>query len=353
MAKKCSSNKGSSADKTTKSKRIKLKKIQKMKIQKKSSESLANNATQKHNESLKKKNYSEGEIKIIKGNMNNYAKKLSNMHFNTYSKDIMNDFFEDEPASNRKIISEEILNKYHLSKNDRRSCFTYLLDIASRNNINVKCCFSAMHLFDLFLVSYSEDTENVEKIQNFFNSKITNKLSKTKMMLFILCCFCIVCKYYNTSLLSVEELLNVEHAKDEVDYDDLVDLMETIFVYTEADIDSKNIHYYIELFKFHILEKMEQSTISKKFIQYFEDKTNFFSKRIIQDIEMVGHDSLNAFGIIIFTYELSKYILEERNVELDDYMKQWRESLWQPLEQTKINRLELIYEWLNNYVARH
>ena len=89
-------------------------------------------------------------------------------------------------------------------------------------------------------------------------------------MLFILCCFCIVCKYYNTSLLSVEELLNVEHAKDEVDYDDLVDLMETIFVYTEADIDSKNIHYYIELFKFHILEKMEQSTISKKFIQYFE-----------------------------------------------------------------------------------
>ena len=352
MTKRSSSGKQSSGSKRNKSVRIRKKLI---KFKKAHSGTLKNKATQKFKGSRIFDVKSNENMQLIKENVNNYSFKLSTNYLHTYAKEILNGILEEKSSSKRKIITENILKKFNLTKEQRKYVFRYLYEFTQMHRINIKCYFSALCIFDLFLINFAEDPLNEEEVcQTFFNSKKTNELSQTKVMLFALVCFSLACRYYNTSNISTEQLLEFKNAKNEVNSDDLIYLMDDIVLYTEADLGNRNIYYYIELFMFDLLQNMPKLTLNSKFLECFETNVIHYGARIVQDIKMNDiFDSIKAIAIIIFNYEFSKFICTENNPRLDNYMEQWKKNLIKIIGNSNLELIQSVIGWLNVHVSNY
>ena len=290
-------------------------------------------------------------IELIKENIKNYSTNLSKNHFEKYGIDILTNSLINESIINKSAITEETLYKYNLTKENRKNAFKYLLNFIEYHNINIKYYFSAALMFDLFLINYSKELDN--NCETFFFSKKTNELSGTKIILLLLCCFYITSKYYNKKIITVEHLLKFENAKDEFTYDNIIDLIDDIIIYTDINICNINIYYYIKIYMFDILMHLKGLTQNQKFLEDFENYTTYFSTRIIQDINIINiMDNIQALGIVIFSFKLSKYICAETDVNLDNYLKTWTENISNITNNYDINGLSNIIQWLNIYVSK-
>ena len=351
MTKRSLNEKKVKRNKNPKIKRIKFKfkKIQRCKIN--SSKNSTANITQKNRIIRNNKQELAVNIELIQNNMDNYSRKLISNYFEAYSKNIMNEFLVKESIENKKIINEGILNKYNITKGHRKSALKYLYNFIKYHKINIQCYFSAVSIFDLFLINYSEDENNDCKI--FFNSKATNIICETKIILFVLCCFYLTAKFYNTKVITINQLLQFENAKNEVNYDSLNELIDKIMVYTDVKIDEINIFNYIELYMVDILKRMKELTFNQKFLDNFKKYVIYFSARIVQDIDLLDIlQSIQALGIIIFSFEYSKFVSEENNEILDKYLRQWKDNLKNSIINYDVNKLEKIINWLNIYTSK-
>lgn len=79
---------------------------------------------------------------------------------------------------NKKSITEDILKKYNLTKEERKLPIRYLYNFIRCHNINIKCYFCSIYIFDLFLINYSEDDLNLENCPSFSNQKLPTKYRK-------------------------------------------------------------------------------------------------------------------------------------------------------------------------------
>ena len=181
--------------------------IKSLKTKKQSSKTLTTNDIQHHKDIIQNKDKPKINVEQIKLNNYKYSYKLTNIHFNLYAKNILNDNLEQESNVNRKVITEEILCKYNLTKENRKRALKYLYNFMKYHNINIKFYFSSVSLFDRFLINYVEDKSNEENCKIFFNSKAASVISETKIILLLLCCYYIVSKYFNTKLITVEQIL--------------------------------------------------------------------------------------------------------------------------------------------------
>lgn len=351
MSKRSLNDKKVNRNKNPKIKRIKFKfkKIQRCKIN--SSKNSTANITQKNKIIRNNKQDLSVNIELIQNNMNNYSSKLISSYFKAYSKNIMNDFLGKELIENKKIMNEGILNKYNITKEHRKSALKYLYNFIKYHKINIQCYFSAVSIFDLFLINYSEDKNN--DCKTFFNSKATNIICETKLFLFVLCCFYLAAKFYNTKVITINQLLQFENAKNEVNYESLLELIDNILVYTDVKIAEINIYNYIELYLVDILKRMKELTFNQKFLDNFQKYAIYFSTRIVQDIDLLNIlQSIQALGIIIFSFEYSKFICKENNEILDKYLRQWKDNLKNSIINYDVYKLEKIINWLNIFTSK-
>lgn len=285
-------------------------------------------------------------MELIHINLIKYSNGSLENHLKSYRRDNLCEALDKE--LNRKIITEEILNKYNLTNSHRKYAFKYLYNLTIENEMDIKCFFSALYIFDLFLVNYSENNLNKNNCQNFFKSKVTNEISKIKLIIFILCCLYNSLKYFTTNTIELNQFLQDENAKKEYTYENLINLSYDIIEYTYADICDINIYHFSELYLSKLWEKLGDSTNNEKFIKYFKGLVNYFSFRTIYNISLLEiFDSIKALGIIIFCYEKSKSLYKENNQKLDTSFLQWRENLRSLLINYDEKGLEKINNFLN------
>ena len=337
-------------------KRLKYKFIRKtLKNKKKSLKTLTTNDTHNYKDIIKNKDKLNINInfELIKKNNYKYSEKLANIHYDLYSKNILNDILQKESDINRKIITEKILNKYDLTKEHRKIAIKYLYNFMKYHNINVRSYFSSISLFDIFLINYSEDESNEENCKILFKSKATNTISETKIILFLLCCYYIVSKYFDTKRITVKQILQLENAKSETDYKDLIYLIEDIMIHSDLNMDFANIYNFIEIYMINIMKGIKELTNNQRFIESFEYYIFYFSTRIIQDIDVLKiYDSIQALGIILFSFEYSKFSSGENSEKLNSYIIKWRENFKNLSKNYNVNGLQSIINRLNIYVSK-
>ena len=310
---------------------------------------LENNDTQKK---IDERPLIKLNIVLIKNNLKEYTFELINRHFENYSERFLANILSQE-NENKKSITEDILKKYNLTKEERKLPIRYLYNFIRCHNINIKCYFCSIYIFDLFLINYSEDDLNLENCPSFFKSKISNQISETRTILLILCCFYIVAKFYNTKLITIDQLLLLENAKYEYTFDEMNDLINDIIMYTEANICDVNLYIFIELYLFGLRKRMKQISNDVAFIEQFENSAIHFSIRIVQDISVLHiSDSIKALAIILFSFEFTKHSLEKNNDQLNDCFKKWREDLTHSLINYDINGVLEVIQWLNSYMSK-
>ena len=343
--------------KSKKEKRFRYKLPKRAEISKK----LSNNETQKikSNRSKKPKIIKNDNktglninIELIRENMTKYSDKLVTIYFDAYSKNILNYFLmkESKEKENKKVINEEILNKYKLTKIHRKYALNYLLEFIKYHKFNIKCYFSTVKTFDLFLINYAEDNINC---QNLFISKKTNQLSETKLILLILCCFYLTLKYNNIKSITVVQLLQYNNAKEEANEEDLIKLIDDIMIYTDANIDDINVYNYIEIYMIDILQRMKLLTNNQKFLENFQKYSINFCIKLIKNIDVLNFpESLQALGILIVSFEFSKYISGENNIYLDSYLMHWKEYLENKISDYDESDLQKIVYLLNIYISK-
>ena len=358
MTKRSLNTKKKELKKNQKSKKYKFRFSKKSKIPKKNSsktltpKTLSTKMTQKHeNNSILPKEVNIN-IEDICENMNFYSGELMNSHFECYAADIVTNLLSKESNENNQVMTEKILNKYNITKKHRKSAFKFLLNSIKWEQVGIKCFFSTLSIFDLFLIKYSEDESNEEECKIFFNSKKTNEFSEKKLILFMFCCFYLSSKYYNTKFSSIEQILQFENMKDEVQIDDLIDLINDIMIYTDAIISNTNLYSYIEVFMIDIIKHMKNLTKNQKFLNYFQYYVCYFSTRLVQDLNQFNIlESIKALGIIIFSYDFCKFTFRENDKKLDAYLMEWKENLKYLMKNFDDNHLLYTIKCLNYYVS--
>ena len=309
------------------------------------------NETENNKDNINNKKEDIINFDQIKDNMNKYSDKLLTNYLQTYAKNIMNELLLKEFKENKEVINEAILNKYNLTKEHRKYSIKYLFNLIQTHNLNIKCYFSTISVFDLFLIKYSDNADN--NCKTFFNSKKTNKFSETKLFLFLLCCFYLVSKFYNISkVITIDHILEYENAKEEANYNDLIELIDNIMIYIDANISNISLYYYIEIYMIDIIKNMEELKHYPKFLENFKKYAFWFGIRIIQDLDLLDiSENIKALGIILFSFEYSKFQSEENSEIVDRCLSQWKENIKNVLINYDIKDLERIINWLNIYVS--
>ena len=353
MTKHSSKSKRKQTSKNKKCKRIKKNfSAKSSKSKKNSSKNLTANETQKHKIDSNVQKEANQNKELISQNMDLYSAELMNNHFETYANEIVTNLLLNESLENDQSMKEEILFKFNLTRKHRKSAFKFLLDSIKWEQIGLKCFFSTISLFDLFLVKYSEEENNEENCENFFKSKKTNEFSEKKLILFLFCCFYLVSKYYNTKFTSIEQILQFEQATNEANYDDLVHLIDDIMIYTEGKICNTNLYSFIEIFMIDILKHMRNLTKNEKFLKRFEYYVLYFSTRFVIELnDFSTLQSVQALGIIIFSYDYCKFTFGENEDYLDRYLMEWKQNLKYFIKNYDENQLYYILQWLNYYVS--
>ena len=280
---------------------------------------------------------------------NEYMDKLLNIYYDNYSDNFLYKSLE-KLNQNKKVVTEKILNKYGITEERRKYVLNYFMLFVEEHKISSKLYFLTVSLFDSFLINYSE-SNNDNKCRNLFLSKNSRQFSDTRLMLSIFCCYYITAKFYNTHLLTINDLLQYQNAKYEVTYDDLLNLIKDIISYTDCDIDILNIYSFIEIYLFQIKRCLKNSEWEdyQKFMDILEKSVSFLGAKIGRIIFLLNiEESIQALGLMIFCYQLCKLKYEintslDKNahnllINLKDFLMSYYGS----------NKLPIIIDWLND-----
>lgn len=292
------------------------------------------------------------DSELIKENMSKYSYKLSLNHLKLYSSQFLIDNLKDCSNQNKKIITEQILKKYNLTKEIRKNAIKYLYKFITYHKINTNCYFSSVWLFDTFLINYSEDEANANNCSTFFDSKTQNKFSLTKVYIFLFCCYYVSSHFFNIKIITIDQILAFENALNEFTYNDIYCLIEEIMTYTDLDIGLVNINNFIEIYMFDIMINFKEFTSNQLFLKNFEKYSSYFCVKIVQNLDLLSvKQNAQALGIIQFSLELSKLESNENNLRIDNYFNQWKKHFIQ--FDINFDRLgfESVITWLTNYVG--
>ena len=114
-----------------------------------------------------------------------------------------------------------------------------------------------------------------------------------------------------------------------------------------------NIYYFIEIYMFDILEHFIKIIINQKLLEEFQYYTLYFSTKIIQNINTLYiSDSIQALGIVLFSFNFSKYTSGENNYNLENYLNKWTEKITKLINNYDINGFKNVINWLQIYVSK-
>ena len=296
-----------------------------------------------------KTNSKEKASNIFEGIENEYMEKFLDIYYDTYSDNFLYKSLE-KLNQNKKVVTEEILSKYGISEERRKYVLNYFLLFIDEHKISSKLYFLTVSLFDSFLINYAESNNDI-KCHQLFLSKTTKEFSDTKLMLCIFCCYYIIAKYYNTNLLTIDDLLKYKNAKDEVTYDDLFYLIQDIIVYTDCNIDILNIYSFAEIYLFQIRRCLKDTEWDnyQQFMEILEKSVSFLGAKIGRKILLLNiEESIQALGLMIFCYQLCKFRYEV-STDLDKNVHNLLVNLKDCLmNYYGANKLPIIIDWLND-----
>ena len=102
-----------------------------------------------------KTNSTEKASNLFKEIENEYIDKLLNIYYDTYSDELLYKNLE-KLNQNKKVVTENILNKYGISEERRKYVLSYFSLFIEEHKISSKLYFLTVSLFDSFLINYSE-----------------------------------------------------------------------------------------------------------------------------------------------------------------------------------------------------
>ena len=278
---------------------------------------------------------------------NEYMDKLLNIHYDTYANSYLNNALE-RIKQNKKVLTEEILNKFGMTETIRKCVLNYFELFIETHKIKHKLYFFSVSLFDSFLINYSESNSD-DLCHQLLLSKKDNKFSTTKSMLLMFCCYYLIAKYSRTKLLTIDDLLKYPKATEEFTHMDLYRLIKQIISCTESD--TLNIYTFIELYLFQVKRCLKSFNWENypKFVEILEKSISFLGAKLGGEISLQKIEcSIQALGIIIFSYELCK-IKYEVNSNIDSYVNMFLVNLKDVLSSYYgENKLPTIIDWLNN-----
>ena len=302
----------------------------------------------------KSKNASQENQIEKESEFNYYNNSLFNV-FYTYSGDLLTKYFEQEnKPENLAQINEDILSKFGITKELRKFAFKYLLEVLKPYNIRGKLYFKTVSLFDSFLINYSKNHPK-ESCAQFLISKQDKVFSKTKLILFTLCCFFIINQNFNTQNFELRCLEKWDE-KDELTYDDLNELIYTILKEVDCYIDILGVFDFLSLFLFDLNKKLKTASNENAFIDIFNQSINNFSIKMVQDISLNDvMPSSQSFGIIMFSLEYTKFIIKQNflNDNINYVIEKWIKKVKNIFNNYKQNDVKRVIHWLNNYVNTH
>lgn len=286
---------------------------------------------------------------LFKDIENEYMDKLLNIYYDTYSDDLLYKKLE-RLNQNKKVVTENILNKYGISEERRRYALYYFSLFIDEHKISSKSYFLTVSLFDSFLINYSESNNDM-KCHKLFLSKNSKEFSDTKLILSIFCCYYLIAKYSYTNLLTIDDLLKYQNAKDEVTYDDLFYLIQDIIECTNCNIDILNIYSFIEIYLFQIRRCLKDGEWENypKFMEIFEKSISFFGAKLGRKILLLNiEESIQALGLMIFCYDLCKFkykVSKDLDKNVYNLLVNLKECL---MNYYGANKLPIIINWLND-----
>ena len=282
-----------------------------------------------------------------------YSKSLYNT-FEIYSSGLFEQLLKEESKTENIVrINEKILSNFDLTKDFRKYAFKYLAEILEQYQIPIKFYFKTVLVFDSFLVNYSKINENDKIIcMAFFKSKIDNKFSTTKLIVFTLCCFYIVNQIYNSRNFDLKCLVNWNN-KEEMTYEEINDLIYDILEVINCEINILGIYDFINLFIFDLNKRIKIISNENIFINCNNKNVNYLAMKIVQDISLNDIiPSTKALGIIMFSIEYSKFLTEKciQNEKINFLVENWLKNVKNLLVNYNYEDIKRVIQWLNNYI---
>ena len=285
---------------------------------------------------------------------NYYANSIYNV-FYTYSEELLSKYLKQENnEGNLPKMNEETLSKFGITKELRKYACKYLLEALSPYNIRGKLYFKTVSLFDSFLLKYSSNNTKASCSQ-FFLSEKSKIFSKTKLILFILCCFFIINQIFNTQNFALKCLEKWDE-ENELGYDKLNELVYTIVKVVDCNIDILGVYDYINLFLFDLNKKLKLITNENAFVDFFNQSVNIFSIKIGQDVSLCDvRPSAQSLGIVMFSLEYSKFMVHKnyQNDNVNFLVENWIKKVKNILINHRPEDVKRVIHWLNDYVNTH
>jgi hypothetical protein len=285
---------------------------------------------------------------------NYYIQSLDNV-FYTYSGELLAKYLEREKIKeNLAQTDEKILSKFNITKELRKFSFKYLLEVLKNYNIRGKLYFKTVSLFDYFLELYSKN-HSTEECSMFLLSKHNNHFSKSKLILFTLCCFFIINQNFNSQNFELRCLEKWDD-ENELNYEELNDLVYTILKEVDFYIDILDQYDFLNLFLFDLNKKLKIVTNDNTFINFFNQCVTNFSIKMTQDISLNDvMPSAQSFGVIMFSLEYSKFMMKQnfRNDNANFIVENWIKKVKNIFANNESNDIKRVIHWLNNYVNTH
>ena len=285
---------------------------------------------------------------------NYYANSISNV-FYIYSEESLKKYLMQETNNeNLAQIDTEIISKFGISKELRKYAFKYLLEVLKPYNIRGKLYFKTVSLFDSFLIKYSLNHTKAACSQFFLSNK-DKIFSKTKLILFVLCCYFIVNQTFNTQNFELKCLEKFDE-EGEMGYDKLNELIYTILKVVDCDIDILGVYDFFNLFLFDLNKKLKMIAKENGFIDFFNQSVNIFAIKIEQDISLSNIvPSAKSLGIIMFSLEYAKFMVNKnlQNDNVNFLIENWIKKVKNILINHKPEDVKRVIHWLNDYVNTH
>ena len=251
-------------------------------------------------------------------------------------------------------IDEKILKKFGITKELRKFSFKYLLEILKNYNIRGKLYFKTVSLFDYFLEIYSKN-HSTEECSMFLLSKHNNHFSKSKLILFTLCCFFIINQNFNSQNFELRCLEKWDD-ENELHLEELNDLVYTILKEVDFYIDILDQYDFLNLFLFDLNKKLKMIAKENGFIDFFNQSINIFAIKIEQDISLSNIvPSAKSLGIIMFSLEYAKFMVNKnlQNDNVNFLVENWIKKVKNILINHKPEDVKRVIHWLNDYVNTH
>ena len=335
------------AKKHEKSKKQKSKEQTELQIQKVETRNIVTSINLEQNHSPK----NENKDKIM-----DYYLKMTYNDFDNYSSCLFEKLLKHESKNENFVqINEEILSKFGLTKDLRKYALKYLSEILEQYNIPLKFYFKTLSVFDSFLINFTKNNNDNQKImKEFFISKKDNKFSTTKLIIFTLCCFYIVNQIYNTRNFELKCLVNWGN-KEELTYEEINHLIYDILDVINCELNIFGIYDFINIFIFDLNKRIKIISNDNIFINCCNKNVNYLAMKIEQDISINDVlPSIKALGIIMFSIEYSKFLTEKyyKNEKINFLVENWVNNVKNLLTNYNCDNIKRVIQWLNDYINK-